>query len=83
MKDDVLQELDWKDVRQSVEQVNPALAKIVNNISPNNRYKLIKATYSFGDLIIKEGQLCLPIDDKKLYAQLNYSSIPLSLLLKK
>ncbi len=83
MKDDVLQELDWKDVRQSVEQVNPVLAKIINHINPNHHHKLIKATYSFGDLIIKEGRLCLPIENDKLRAQLNYSAIPLSLLLNK
>ncbi len=83
MKDDVLQELDWKDVRQSVEQVNPALAKIINHINPNYHHKLIKATYSFGDLIIKEGRLCLPVENDKLRAQLNYSAIPLSLLLNK
>ncbi len=83
MKDDVLQELEWKDVRQSVEQVNPALAKIINHINPNHQHKLIKATYSFGDLIIKEGRLCLPREDDKLCAQLNYSTIPLALLLNK
>ena len=83
MKNDILQELDWKDVCQSVEQVNPALAKRLNNISLNNHHKLIKATYSFGDLIVKEGRLCLPIENDKLYAQLNYSSIPLSLVLNK
>ena len=83
MKDDVLQELDWKDVREAVEQVNPVLAKIINHINPNHHHKLIKAIYSFGDLIIKEGRLCLPREDDKLCAQLNYSTIPLALLLNK
>src|SRR5207302_10084921 len=75
--------LDWKDVCQSVEQLNPQLAKIINSISLKTHHKLIKATYSFGDLIIKEGRLCLPIENEKLYTQLNYSPIPLALLLNK
>jgi hypothetical protein len=83
MKNDILQKLNWKDVCQSVEQVNPTLAKIINNIDPSNHHKLIKATYSFGDLIVKEGRLCLPIENDELYAELNYSAIPLSLLLNK
>ena len=83
MKNEVLQEVDWKDVCLLVGKLNPELAKVVNNISLNSHHKLIKATYSFGDLIIKEGRLCLPLEHERLYAQLNYSSIPLSLLLNK
>ncbi len=79
----ILEEVDWKDVCRSVEQVNPQLAKVINNINLKAHHKLIKATYLFGDLIIKEGQLCLPKENEKLYSQLNYSPIPLSLLLNK
>jgi hypothetical protein len=78
-----LQELDWQAVSIDVERINPALAAIINQIAPDSRYKLIKAAYAFGDLIIKEGRLCLPIENKKLTAELNYSPIPLSLLLNK
>jgi len=79
----LLQEIDWQDVCQSLERINPALAAVINHIAPNHDYKLIKATYAFGDLIIREGRLCLPVEDNRLYAQLNYSPIPLSLLLNK
>lgn len=79
----LLQEIDWQDVSEVIEEVNPALADVISRISPDHHYKLIKATYAYGDLIVKEGRLCLPIENDRLYKELNYSPIPLSLLLNK
>lgn len=78
-----LEMLDWSDVREAVQKVNPRLVNIIDNLKLSPQHKLIKATYAFGDLIVKEGHLCLPIQESKLYTQLNYSPIPLSLLLNK
>ncbi len=88
-------ELTWQDARAEVKQVNPELAAIIDKISPDKRYKLIKVTYHFGDLIVKDGVLQVPFINnelsaitsrdlsKNLRSALNYSTIPLSLLLTK
>lgn len=86
--------LKWEDVRTSVKKVNPELAEIIDRINPDKRYPLIKASYRFGDLIVKDGvtQLpdkngtLLPLTDpsirKNIKEQLSYSAIPLFLTLK-
>jgi len=89
-----LQEMEWQDVRQEVKAVNSELAAIIDKLSPTKRYKLIKASYNFGDLILKDGIAHLPSttgipssitdlnSDAKLKSNLSYSSIPLFLTLK-
>lgn len=90
-----LQELTWTEIRDDVLRVNPELAAIIDQINPDNRFKLIKATYSYGDLIIDNGVLCLPTQAEKtipitdsqftnhpLIKKLTYSTIPLSLALE-
>lgn len=87
-------ELTWKEARADVIRVNPELASIIDKLNPDNNYKLIKASYLFGDYIVKDGVLQLPIDkaltpitsnalDHTLLKELNYATIPLSLLLNK
>ncbi len=76
--------LEWKDVRSRVSSINKELADIIDDLSPNKKYKLIKAKYSFGDLIVKNGKLYLPSEDiDKIKSQLSYAPIPLSLILNK
>jgi hypothetical protein len=84
----------WEDVREEVMNVNPELANIIDQISPNKKYFLIKASYCFGDLIVKDGitqfpiadDNLLPASDKRIQSLINdslsYSPIPLFLILK-
>lgn len=90
-----IQEVTWPTVREEVKRVNPELTKIIDSIDPDQKYKLIKVSYSFGDLIVDQGFLQLPDNQGKIYPvsskhidphiqkQLAYSPIPLSLLLNK
>lgn len=90
-----LQEVEWQDIRTEVKRVNKPFADIIDKLSLNKRYKLIKATYKFGDLIIKDGVTYLPgamnsissINDLKTDAKVKnkllYSPIPLLLILKR
>ncbi|MCE3238745.1 MAG: hypothetical protein K0R24_1726 [Gammaproteobacteria bacterium] len=89
-----IQQLTWADVREEVKKTDRALTKIIDKISPNKNYSLFKITYSFGDLIVKDGVLQLPQEkglllslrdadlDAKIQDKLGYSSIPLFLTLK-
>lgn len=91
-----LEAFSWKQIREDVIQVAPELGAIIDNINPSDDYKLIKATYSYGDLIINNGVLGLPDNqgkvipitdtssNNKFFAEaLSYSPIPLFLTLEK
>jgi hypothetical protein len=90
-----LQEVTWEDVRLDVKKVNSKLAELIDKINPDKRYKLIKATYAFGDSVIKNGIPCIPVVKGKpplpitdanvpqnIKNKLAYSNIPLFLTLK-
>jgi hypothetical protein len=93
--DRALEITNWSRIREDIKKANPDLAEIIDELSPNNKYKLIRAKYCFGDLIIKNGELRLPSKegllfplshpeaDKSFSAFFNYSSIPLGILLNK
>ena len=88
-------EVSWSEIKNQVKQVNKTLYEAIEKISLSGDFKLIKATYAFGDLILKNGKLNLPIsgegiipfDDPKipqhLQQQLNYSKTPMFLILQK
>lgn len=86
----------WQDVREKVLKVNKELVSIIDKLNPDNRHKLIEVKYFYGDLIVSDGATYLPDEySKKLHPidsqeisseirkQLNYSTIPLFLLLEK
>ena len=89
-----LEVVTWPDVRAAVSTINHELAQIIDEISPNNDFKLIKASYLYGDLIIDNGILNLPddygilhrVDDNNVSEiirhDLTYQNIPLFLTLK-
>lgn len=88
-----LEELSWEQVQAEVRHVAPELASIIDKISPSAKYKLIRATYAYGDLIVNSGVLQLPDHQGKIYPitslsdplahKLTYSPIPLFLTLEK
>lgn len=88
-----LRETYWEDVREEVSALNPELAEICNEINPSKKYPLFRLNYPYGATIVDQGQFCLPsltgkpfsVKDSSLPSflreNLNYSSIPLSLVL--
>jgi len=89
----LIQEFTWDDVRKKVQEVDPTLAKLIDQISPSKKYKLFQVKYAYGDLILKDGVLQLPIKkgcllpvtdpslDASLKEKLGYNTIPLFLTL--
>jgi hypothetical protein len=83
--------LQWQDVRDEVGLVNKELRDIIDAINPDKTYKLVKIKYSFGDLIIKEGQFFSSFMTEKtnttiankLKKYFSYSPIPLAFVLNK
>lgn len=85
----------WKTVAPQMRRLNPVLATLIDKINPGDEYLFIKATYLFGDLILKEGKLQLPYSpgkllpledpelDPMLKKHLGYGLIPLSVALNK
>ncbi len=91
---ELCKEIHWADAREAVQNTNPELCTIIDRISPDKKYSLIKASFKFGDYIIRNGKLQLPIKNQLLELdhtevpqllreKLNYTSIPLALLLNK
>jgi len=63
MKDrPLIQALTWKDVRDSVHKVNPDFAKQVDAVSPSKEFTVYRVRYSFGQYILKNGTLQLPLE---------------------
>ncbi len=57
-----IEELSWHDIRTEVKAVNPKLTAIIDDISPDSSYKIFKASYAFGEEMLKEGHLQVPTD---------------------
>jgi len=84
----------WDDVKGDVEKIDPILANIINDLGVKKTYKLVKATYLYGDLIVNQGTTQIPTKDGILASvfdsdlsediknKLSYQSIPLFLTLK-
>lgn len=54
-----LRKLRWQDIRDDVINSDPDLAVIIDAIDPSDELSLIEATYLYGDLVVKDGQLTL------------------------
>ena len=85
----------WEDVRETVQTVNKPFAELIDAISPDKHYPLVKASYGYGDSIVKNGITYLPTSKnasllpttdafftKYLKDYLTYSPIPLFLNLQ-
>jgi len=90
-----LEIIHWSNAREDIRKTNPDLFEVIDELSPSNKYRLIRAKYCFGDLIVKNGELQLPSKEgqllpvshpetnKSLRSLVNYSSIPLTILMNK
>lgn len=54
----------WQDIRQSVQQVNPRLAAIIDDLSPSDKFTFYRCAYDYGNEIVKHGDLYLPHNDE-------------------
>jgi hypothetical protein len=61
-----LEILQWKDVKKKVQAVNPRVAKDMNSIKGVDNFKVVRATYQFGDDIIDKGQFKLNVNGKNV-----------------
>lgn len=55
-----LEKLVWKDVRKEVAKVNPAFAKLIDELNPSDKYWVAKVTYPYGSLVLDKAILMLP-----------------------
>ncbi len=91
-----LEKLTWKDVRAEVAKVNPAFAKVIDELNPDDKHWIAKVTYPYGSLVLERSILQLPnkhgdlvpITDSSLDPEIragleyNLHSNPVSLVLK-
>ena len=50
----------WGEVREDVEKINKPLCGVIDNISPDDTYQILKVRYPYGSLILDQDRLCLP-----------------------
>lgn len=87
--------INWQQAREFVEPVNPELVTLIDEFSPDNSYQFIKIKYRFGQSILKNGRLHLPISlhetgmlshpniPKKIQQALGYCDLPMAMILNK
>lgn len=54
--------LYWKDIRDKLKPLNPEIVEIIDQISPDQKYPLYRATYPYGFKILKNGKLHIPTE---------------------
>lgn len=84
-----VEELTWLEARSSFAQADPSISKIIDDISPDNSFKLIRIRYPYGAIIYELGKFFVPttegdiltLDHAKvplfIREALSYSSVPL------
>jgi hypothetical protein len=91
-----LEKLTWKQIRKEVAEVNPKFAKLIDELSPSDKYWVAKVTYPYGSMVMKRALLQLPnpsgdivpITDSSIPTEIqeglgyNLNSNPVSLVLK-
>jgi len=92
----MIEKLSWPQIRQSVREVNPELAEIIDDLDPDDSFSLFRVKYPFGAEILKRGTLHLPMENgdilpitdqlipKEVRDELSYNlmSNPVTLVLK-
>jgi hypothetical protein len=87
-----IKEVYWDEVRGDVTRLNPELAKICDEISPDKKYSLLRIRYPYGSTIVDKGVFHLPYMGNlvpithvdipvRIKEKLSYSAIPFSLVL--
>lgn len=58
-----LSKVTWQDIRHEVARIEPILAKIIDDISPDASFSLYKAYYPYGSTIADPARMYLPSKD--------------------
>ena len=61
--DRTIRKITWADFRPQMDLLNSALSRILLDLCPPDSHQLYVVTYRFGDLIVKDDQLQLPMGD--------------------
>lgn len=90
-----LEKHTWKSAGKLVQSVSPELAKIIDDISPDDSFSLYIAKYSYGAMIIDKGIFSIPNSEGKIVPLRHHSisndikedlefdgTIPVGLLIK-
>lgn len=87
--------MDWLTARPAFIQEEPELVAIIDELSPDNTFKLLKVSYPYGSIIHENGFMHLPVDNKNtlpinhvdislaLKKQLDYSNLPLGCIVNR
>lgn len=68
--------LNWQAARHLVQDKQPKLANIIDQINPGSEYKLYQVNYDYGNEILKDGLLQLPNEHGKLSLITDHESFP-------
>jgi hypothetical protein len=73
-----IQEVNWSTVRSLVQKAEPELADVIDDLSPDNTFTLLRVSYPFGSLILDKATLHLPASENKSFP-LSHSEVPLKI----
>lgn len=73
-----IETLTWKQARDHVHRLNPILAKIIDDINPDDSFRLYKTRYPYGTEILVNGRFRLPTTTGELVEVSKISEQPLS-----
>ncbi len=88
-KDQIIEEVDWFAVRSTFIRDEPELAALIDQLSPDSSFTLLKVSYPYGSIIYENGSVHLPVYNEntfpihhanipnKIKNQLAYSNLPL------
>ncbi len=72
---DTFQILTWSEIKEQVSSVHPSLATAINEFDPDDSFKFVKISYRFGQSIMRDCELNVPIS-KHETSNLNHESVP-------
>lgn len=92
-----VQEVQWSDVRDDINSLNPELVRVIDQLDPDPSYGLFRVRYPFGAMILHgstffiptpDGSDIVPITDERIpqdwQQKLNYQqTMPMGMMLKR
>lgn len=58
-----VEELSWKEAAQILSKTSPGLVSVINALSEDQRYPFYKASYRFGEQMVDQNGVHLPLND--------------------
>ncbi len=66
MKNNTLQVVTWKDIKNKIIHINPSIGRELDKIRGVNKFRVIVAKYPFADAILNKGKFRLNIDGENI-----------------